>query len=58
MPEISKNFQETFLEGKHLHERNFDESMEKTVKCFLPQPEKIGGHDMEIMQDFLFRRTE
>ena len=35
MSEISKEFQETFFEGKHLHRQTFDYSMEKTVSSFL-----------------------
>ena len=52
MSEISKDFQETIFEGKHSHKQTFDESMDKTVKLFLQQPEEIGEHDMETFQDF------
>ena len=52
MSEISKEFQETFFEGKLLHKQTFDESMAKTVTSFLQQSEEIGEHDMELFQDF------
>ena len=51
MSNISKEFQETIFEGKHLHKQTFDESMDKTTNSFLQQPEKIGEHDMENFQD-------
>ena len=52
MSAISKNSRKTFFEGTHLHKQTFDESMEKTVNLFLQQPEEIGEHDFEIIQDF------
>ena len=57
MSEISKEFQETFFEGKYLHKQTFDDSMEKTVNSFLQQPEEIGEHDMEIFQDFSLQKN-
>ena len=46
--EISKDFQETFLEGKHQHKQTFDESMEKTVNsfcngCLIPSLDQVLG---------------
>ena len=52
LSEISKEFQETFFEGKHFHKQTFDESREKTVKSFLQQSEEIGEHNVEVFQEF------
>ena len=57
MSEISKELQETFFEGKHLHKQTFDEFMEKTLNYFLQQPEELGEHDMEIFQDFFLHKN-
>ena len=39
MSEISKEFQETIFEGKHLHKETFDECMENTVNSIHQQLE-------------------
>ena len=57
MSEISREFQETFVEGKHLHRQTFYDSMEKTVSSFLQQPEEIEEHDMETLQDFFLQKN-